>query len=182
MAGAPRVRLRELQESDTAAVFRLLSDMRVVRYMLFPLYDEQMARDFVRETIREPAEAAPPPGRVESLVRAMVFTDSGILVGLCGLGVERDREQGEAWYLLDPDYWRKGLTTEAAAQLLAFGFGQLRLHRIFATCLPENPASAHVLKKLGMRREGYMRQCLRIHGAWHDCFLYAMLRDEWHGH
>ncbi len=182
MPGAPRIRLRELQDSDTAAVYRLLSDMRVVRYMLFPLYTEEMARDFVRETIGGQAEGAPVPGRIESLVRAVVFADTGVMVGLCGLGIERDREQGEAWYLLDPDYWGKGLTTEAAAQLLAVGFGQLRLHRIFATCLPVNPASAHVLKKLGMRREGYMRQCLRIHDEWHDCFLYAMLRDEWHGH
>lgn len=175
MTGVPRVRLRELEEGDVAAVFRLLSDMRVVRCMLFPLFTEEMARNFVRD-----ARAASPEGP-PSLVRAIIFADSGVIVGLCGLAIDRDHQQGEAWYLLEPDYWGKGLATEAVAQLLAAGFGQLRLHRIFATCLPGNPASAHVLKKLGMRREGYQRKNLRIHGEWHDSFLYAMLREEWHG-
>ena len=183
MAGAPRVRLRELQDCDVAAVYRLVSDIRVVRFMLFPVFTEEMAREFVQESVAQSAGTGPdePPGRIVSLVRAIAFADTGIMIGLCGLGIERDRDQGEAWYLLDPGYWGQGLTTEAAAQLLAIGFGQFRLHRIFAQCLPANPASAHVLKKLGMRREGYQRKNLRIHGEWHDSFLYAMLREEWHG-
>ena len=169
------VKLRPLTEDDVPAVHRLLGDMKVVRYMLFPLFDEQAARDFVRQSA---AVSSGPAGR--SLVRAIVFADSGVLVGLCGLVLDREGLQGEAWYLLDPDYWGQGLATEAGRHLLAYGFGHLRLHRIWATCLPQNPASARVLKKLGMRREGYLRQHLCIHGAWRDCFLYAMLREEWH--
>jgi len=53
------------------------------------------------------------------------------------------------------------------------------LHRLWATCLPENPASARVLEKVGFRREGLMREALRIHGQWRDAFLYAMLSTEW---
>ncbi len=45
--------------------------------------------------------------------------------------------------------------------------------------IPQNPASAKVLKKAGMRREGYLRKHLRVHGEWHDSFLYAILREEW---
>jgi hypothetical protein len=36
-----------------------------------------------------------------------------------------------------------------------------------------------VLEKLGTRREGFPRQNLKIHGAWKDSFLYAILEDEW---
>jgi ribosomal-protein-alanine N-acetyltransferase len=173
-----RVKLREPRDADAGDVYRLLSDMRVVRYMLLPLFTTRQAADeFIREAQAETAGDYP----VRSLVRSIVFQDSGVLVGLCGLAVDRDGLQGEAWYLLDPDYWGKGLTTEAVRQLLSFGFSQLKLHRIWATCLPQNPASARVLKKLGMRREGYLRKHLRIHGQWQDCFLYAMLREEWRG-
>jgi RimJ/RimL family protein N-acetyltransferase len=170
-----RVRLRELDDADVAAVYRLLSDMRVVRYMLFPLFTEEAAaREFVRQA---QAESAGNPG--QSLVRAVSFTDSHALIGLSGLVVDRDGVQAEAWYLLDPDYQGQGLATEAALHLLGIGFGQLHLHRIWATCLPANPASARVLKKVGMRREGYCMKTLKIHGEWQDCFLYAMLREEW---
>jgi hypothetical protein len=56
---------------------------------------------------------------------------------------------------------------------------ELQLHRIWATCLPENPASGRVLEKVGMRKEGFLKSNLKIHGEWKDCFLYAMLREEW---
>jgi len=55
----------------------------------------------------------------------------------------------------------------------------MNLHRMFATCLPENPASSRVLEKIGMRREGYQLKDVRIHGVWHDSSLYAILREEW---
>jgi RimJ/RimL family protein N-acetyltransferase len=50
---------------------------------------------------------------------------------------------------------------------------------MFATCLPENPASARVLEKVGMRKECFQPKNLKIHGVWHDCVLYALLREEW---
>ena len=45
--------------------------------------------------------------------------------------------------------------------------------------MPENPASGRVLEKVGMRKEGFLKSHLKIHGEWKDCFLYAMLREEW---
>src|SRR5665213_2292539 len=44
--------------------------------------------------------------------------------------------------------------------------------------LPENPASARVLEKVGMRKEGFLVKNLKIHGVWKSSFLYAMLADE----
>ncbi len=170
------IRLRELEDSDLPALLRLLSDMRVVRYMVFPVFTEEAARDFLRE-VRANTAGTPP----RWVVRAIAFADTGIMIGLGGLSIHADISQGEAWYLLDPDYWGKGYATESARQLLDIGFGPLHLHRVWATCLPQNPASARVLKRLGMRREGYLRKNLRVHGEWHDCFLYAILREEWRG-
>jgi len=69
--------------------------------------------------------------------------------------------------------------TEAARALLTFGFGQLRLHRIFATCDPANTASARVLEKIGMQREGLLREHEWVKGRWRDSFLYAILDHEW---
>jgi len=91
----------------------------------------------------------------------------------------RGAEEGEIWYLVKPESWGKGIATEAATHLLDLGFGELGLHRIWATCLPENPASARVLEKVGMRKEGFLLRNLKIHGVWRSSFLYAMLAEEW---
>jgi RimJ/RimL family protein N-acetyltransferase len=95
------------------------------------------------------------------------------------VAILRGAEEGEIWYLVEPESWGKGIATEAAKHLLDFGFGELGLHRIWATCLPENPASARVLEKAGMRKEGFLVGNLKIHGVWKSSFLYAMLAEEW---
>jgi len=59
-----------------------------------------------------------------------------------------------------------GYATEAARRLLTFGFDELKLHRIFATCDPNNKGSVRVLEKTGMRCEGRLREHKRVKGKW----------------
>ncbi len=146
--------------------------MDVVQYMLFPLSSREESDRFVRDSMAESPDA---PWR--SIVRAIVH--DGELAGLGGVVILRGEEEGEIWYLVRPDRWGRGIATEAARQLLVLGFRELGLHRVWATCLPENPASARVLEKIGMRREGFLVERLKIHGEWKSCFLYAILAREW---
>ena len=81
-------------------------------------------------------------------------------------------------------YWagerfaRQGYMSEAVSLVLPFVFGQLRLHRLEAACLPTNQPSIGLLEKVGFTREGYARSYLRINGSWQDHFLFAMLHDD----
>ncbi len=168
------VRLRRLQSDDIDAVHALISRMDVVRHMLFPLCSREESEKFLRNALLEsPSE----PWR--SIARAIAVGTQVDLVGLCGVVILRGSEEGEIWYLVEPESWGKGIATEAAKHLLDLAFGQLGLHRVWATCLPENPASERVLKKVGMRKEGFLVKNLKIHGMWKSSFLYAMLAEEW---
>jgi RimJ/RimL family protein N-acetyltransferase len=115
------------------------------------------------------------PGRY-AVDRAILQNDE--VVGLCGLAVDRERDEGEAWYLLEPRVWGQGYGTEALRALLALGFDDLGLHRIWACCVPANVGSARVMEKNGMRLEGRCRQNLPIHGNWEDSLIYAILLAE----
>jgi RimJ/RimL family protein N-acetyltransferase len=168
------VRLRSLEPGDIDAVHALISRMDVVRYMLLPLCSREESEKFLRDSLLES-----PSDPWRSIVRAIIDGPGGDLVGLCGVVILRGAEEGEIWYLVAPESWGKGVATEAAGHLLDFGFGELGLHRIWATCLPENPASARVLEKAGMRKEGFLVKNLKIHGVWKSSFLYAMLAEEW---
>ncbi|MGB9457215.1 MAG: GNAT family protein [Bryobacteraceae bacterium] len=168
------IKLRRLEQEDIEAVHALVSRMDVVRHMLLPLCTRADSEKFLRDSMLEsPSE----PWR--SIVRAICDCPGEDLVGLCGVVILRGAEEGEIWYLVAPEKWGKGIATEAARQLLDFGFGELALHRIWATCLPENPASARVLEKVGMRKEGFLIKNLKIHGEWTSSFLHAMLAEEW---
>jgi RimJ/RimL family protein N-acetyltransferase len=62
--------------------------------------------------------------------------------------------------------------------MVAFGFDELRLHRIYATCNAENLASARVMEKLGMKYEGKLRENALERGRWRDTLLYAILETD----
>jgi len=168
------VTLRKLEFGDLEAVHALVSRMDVVRYMLLPLCSREESEKFLHESILES-----PTEPWQSMVRAITECPGGEAVGLCGLVILRGAEEGELWYLVKPECWGKGIATAAARQVLEFGFRKLGLHRVWATCLPENPASARVLEKAGMRKEGFLVKNLKIHGEWKSSFLYAMLAEEW---
>ena len=167
------VRLRNLEPGDIDGVHALLSRMDVVRYMLLQLCSREESEKFLRDSLFEC-----PSSPWRSIVR-VISEKPHDLVGLCGVAILRGAEEGEIWYLVEPESWGKGLATEAVKRLLDVGFGELGLHRIWATCLPENPASARVLEKAGMRKEGFLVKNLKIHGEWKSSFLYAILAEEW---
>ncbi len=168
------ITLRTLQGDDLDAVHALISNMEVVRYMLLPVCSPEESKKFLSGSINET-----PSDPWRSIVRAIVSGPDGELVGLCGLVNLRGNSDGEIWYLINPQSWGKGIATKAVKQLLQVGFSEMSLHRIWATCLPENPASARVLEKAGMRKEGFLVKNLRIHGEWRSSFLYAILAEEW---
>src|SRR4051812_9824355 len=105
--------------------------------MLLPLCSRAECERFLRDAITESADA---PWR--SVIRAIVV--DGAVAGLCGLAILRGAEEGELWYLVAPEQWGRGIATAAARQLLDVAFRELALHRVWATCVPENPGSARV--------------------------------------
>ena len=100
-------------------------------------------------------------------------------VGLIALKLGSIKFQnGEVWFKLHPDFWGKGYCTEALKLVLAFGFDELKLHRIEAGCAVDNVASARVLEKAGMTKEGRKRKVLPLKAGWSDNFEYAILNSD----
>ena len=111
---------------------------------------------------------------------AVTLKSNRQLIGNCGIRMKSaDAHEGDIGYELSPDHWGHGYATEAARAIVAFGFTQLKLHRISSWCIAENVGSAHVLEKLGMQLEGCLRQNEYFKGRWWDTLLYAILADEW---
>lgn len=77
------------------------------------------------------------------------------VIGTIGLHNRNRRENSvEMGYILNKEYWGRGLIPEAARRLLEFGFDDLKVDAVKATCDPQNRASERVMKKLGMTFQG----------------------------
>ena len=99
----------------------------------------------------------------------------GINIGSVKRGVSQSASIG---YWIGKEYARKGYMYEAINILLPSLFIDLRLNRIEAATLEENSASRQLLKKIGFKKEGLLRQYLKINGNWRDHILYSYLNDE----
>ena len=171
---AEQIHLRELLSQDEDNIYHILSQQKVIQYTLFPLMSRNQSKEFLKSSLEEQTKE-----NRKYVNLAIAFKDTEVLIGLCGLVLNPSNEDAEVWYLVDPLYWNKGITTKAVERALHKGFNGCHVHRIWATCLPENPASAKVLEKAGFRKEGYLKEHLKIRGEWKDCYLYALLDHEW---
>lgn len=170
-----RLLLRDFKEIDWRDVHEYASDREVVRYMDWGPNTPEETRRFIK---RASATRKRRPRHVYSL--AMVSKSEDKVIGGCGINVSNP-ENREGWlgYCLNRRYWGRGYATETAKALIGFGFGQLNLHRIFATCDPNNTRSARVLEKAGMKWEGHIREHKWAKGKWCDSLLYAVLEPKW---
>lgn len=86
---------------------------------------------------------------------AAVLKENNRLIGRCGLMRKQIEgvEEVEIAYLLDPEYWGKGLATEAAEAIVKHGYAKYGFKRIVAVIHPQNVASIRVAEKIGMKYE-----------------------------
>jgi RimJ/RimL family protein N-acetyltransferase len=165
-----RLILRPYVESDIAELLPLVGarEIAATTLRIAHPYTEQHARDFLALS-QEP----------DKLWLAITLRNDGRQVGGIGLRVDNQNQHAELGYWIGLPHWGNGYATEAATEVLRYGFEDLQLHRIFASHFAHNPASGGILKKLGMHYEGCQRQHLRKGDQFVDSELYGLLRQEW---
>lgn len=102
----------------------------------------------------------------------------GSLIGAIGLTIDRENRRAELGYWLGLPFWGHGYCTEAARRVVEYGFHDLGLQKIHAHHLGGNPASGRVMEKIGMTREGCLRQHIWKNGVFDDFVAWSILRDE----
>ena len=116
----------------------------------------------------------------EGLTLAITSADGGELVGAISLmQINQDNQRAVLGYWIGHEYWGNGYCTEAAGEIVRFGFEELALNRVVASHLTRNPASGRVMQKIGMVHEGTFRQDIKKWGKFEDIERYGLLASEW---
>ncbi|MEM7453989.1 MAG: GNAT family N-acetyltransferase [Planctomycetota bacterium] len=185
-----RLILRRFEEADAYRTYQLINDPEIAantRTIPYP-YPEELAVEWIRKhrgqwisgkgvvfaICCKPEFGAEPDSSAEE----DGVTSQAYLVGAIGLQISPENHNAEMGYWVGRDYRGKGYCTEAAAALLEFGFEVLALHRIHAHHLARNPASGRIMEKLGMEKEGHMKQNVRKNGVFEDTVHYAIINPQ----
>jgi RimJ/RimL family protein N-acetyltransferase len=174
-----RVVLRRLGWADLEQFVAYRSNEQVARYQSWDApYPREEGERLVGQLMTEHPDTAGEWFQFAVALRA-TGPATGPLIGDCAaMPRADDPRQCEIGFTLAPEYQGRGYATEAVRLLAGYLFGRGK-HRITASCDARNAASAAVLERLGMRREGHLRQSTWAKGEWTDDLLYALLRDEW---
>jgi len=167
-----RLVLRRFTYDDVADLLECVSDPSFARATPEIEATENGVRAYIdMQNGLEPFE----PDRCFDL--AIAHKGDGQVVGLLTL-VRQAHDQAEIGYALGIAHRGQGYATEAARALLAYSFTALDLHRVQATTSPTNRGSWRVMERLGMRREGRLREAAFQEGAWSDTLIYGILASE----
>lgn len=176
MAGleGPTVILRPFRMDDVEDVFAYASDPEVAQHMEWAPHRERFETEAYLESCVEAYS------RRIWLPLAVQRRDTGRVVGSFDLRiVSAGHRVGETGYVLARSEWGRGVNLEAGRLILLHGFDAIGLNRIQATCNVENRRSYRTLEKLGMAREGTLREYRIEKGVPRDKYIYAILGAEW---
>ena len=141
-----RLLLRQPRAADISHFLPLLGDYEVSKNLsrVPHPYTEDDARAFVQYAAGAWASG-------EDFIFAVLRKSPCAYVGTCGVHPGRDWEIG---YWFGKPYWGQGYASEAVGRLVAFAFEELSAERLTAAWYHDNPASGHVLEKLGCIADG----------------------------
>ncbi len=146
-----RLRLRKVKLSDAEAIFRQYAqDPEVTKYVSWRAHrDLEETREYVRMCL-----LAWDVGKAFHWVIER-REDKEVI------GMIIARAAGEKWelgYVLARPFWGQGYMTEAVKGIIAWALRQKEIYRVWAVSDVDNIASARVMEKAGMQREGILRR------------------------
>lgn len=159
--------------TDSAEIFKIRSDIRVMKYL---------DRD-AHKTVEESAQM------IERIIQS--YKDkTGInwmirkkntfeVLGYIGFWrLIRENARAEIGYALKPEFWGKGYMSEALLKVIEFGFADFELHSIEGNVNPENKSSIKILEKFGFKKEAHFREDFLYNGKYLDSAIYCLLETD----
>lgn len=167
-----RLILRAPVLDDAEDIFKAYAqDKAVVKHLTWmPHKHVENTREFLQNCVSDWK-------RERSFTWVILEGGSNTLLGMVGMVPEEYKV--ELGYVLRRDYWGKGIMTEAAQAIVDWAKQERSIYRIGAFCDTQNTASAHVLEKVGMQREGILRRWIRhpnISNEPRDCYCYSIVK------
>lgn len=167
-----RLVLRAPALTDATAIFNSYArDAEAVRYLTWQPHESiQETEGFLSDCIA----AWDGDARFPYII---TLRESGEVIGMIELRI--DGYKADVGYVLSRPHWGKGMATEALRALVDWALRQELIYRVWALCDVDNAASARVLEKVGMQREGVLRRQIihpNVSREPRDCYCYAAVK------
>jgi len=150
------------------------SDPLVNRYLTWPLH--QHLSETEQLLVKWSEQYASP----QRYCWAIVLKEPNQVIGTIAAPTVKDGTNTlEVTYCIGSRWWGNGLVAEVLCEVITYLFTTVQANRIEAGFDSNNPNSGRVMQKVGMQKEGVLRQAGRNNQGLFDLVFYAILREDW---
>lgn len=172
-----RLELRPVEPAHAAALFRLMRDERLTRFLAWaPHEDIAQTQAMIDALVRAQAQGAG--------YHWTIFEDQAVRGLVSLIDVRRTHrlwtlDRAEIAYWIDVNEHGRGLATEATRAVVEVAFTRLGLNRLIISHTSSNPASGRIPVALGFRFVGTEHEFFSKAGEWFDMNHYELLAQDW---
>ncbi len=166
-----RLFLRRITMHDAKELLVLRSDVNAMKYIGKPLAE---SLDDAINLIHRIEEGI---NNNNAIGWGICLKGEEKIIGSIGFhNIDKQNHRGEIGYMIGPQYWGKGIVSEAVKGAIDFGFNKLKFHSIEAMVDPDNSASIRVLEKQNFIKEAHFKENYFFNGKFLDTAVYSLIR------
>ena len=167
-----RLRLRPPVAADATAIFEQYArDTAVTKYLTWRPHKQ------IDETYEYLKRCAAGWDDASAFTWVLTRKEDGHLLGMVEL--RAGEYKADLGYVLARSHWGLGIMPEAVSAVIDWTLSSAGIFRVWAVCDVDNVASARVLEKVGMKKEGTLRRWMihpNISDEPRDSFCYSKTR------
>jgi len=175
-----RLIIRPFTRDDIPAIYEIISDPEVMRFLpddVTSLGELNNIFEWLIDCYDKNS-----PDNLIKLTEGVEWKDTGRIIGWCGLGpLDFEPDQIEVFGGFAKEFWNRGIATEAASDMLRYGFEIIGLKRIVAVADPNNTGSVKLIEKLGMKFQKIVGKLPEKHKSYEGHVYYSMTKGEFPG-
>ncbi|MBN6205238.1 GNAT family N-acetyltransferase [Ralstonia pickettii] len=172
----PKVQLRELSMDDVEDRYQWCLDKEVIKHLNIP----EKYPPFSREETKKWIEMC--INKTNGYEQKAILTGEGNHIGWIDLkNIDKLNKHAELGITIgDKSYWGKGYGLSAMKEMLAWGFNELELNKIWLRVEVDNEKAIKSYKRIGYVEEGILRQDRYRNGRYVDRLRMSMLKSEFY--
>jgi ribosomal-protein-alanine N-acetyltransferase len=168
-----RLSLRKVTKDDVLDMYAYSSDIEVTRFLRWgPHQTVEDTENYISYVLVQYREGQDGPWAIE------LKQVNSIIGHIHLMEIDVLHRKAQIGFVLSKGYWNKGIMTEALITVLEYSFEKLGLNRLEGLCISSNQAAIRVLEKVGMVKEGELREYYFQKGTFWDIAIYAILKKE----
>ncbi|MEL7036050.1 MAG: GNAT family N-acetyltransferase [Cyanobacteria bacterium J06592_8] len=164
-------------EQDASQAFQIYGDRDVMSFISPPLATVEMVRSRLQDRIERARNSQNGTGSWAVVDKETKEIFGAVLLVRLPDNDGIPTEKYEIGWHFRKASWGKGYATEAAKEILAYGFSILRLPTIYAVVRPENQRSVRVTQRLGMKPLGRTNQYYNV-----ELLLFQLEATDYYTH